>query len=201
MIPIEKMEVGAEPAEFELARTGRAGPGRWTVILDATASGGRAIEQSSTEQTDYRFPLAVYKSISAKNVEVSLRFKPVVGVVDRAGGIALRLSSPDNYYLVRANALEDNVRFYRVVNGRREQIEGANTKVSANEWHILSLKAEGERFTVTLMASNCTPRATKPSQTQASRFGPRQIVSRVSTVLRSRRYPNQSGPHGLSAPD
>ena len=61
----------------------------------------------------------------------------------------MRLSSPDNYYVVRANALEDNVRFYRVVNGRREQIEGANTKVSPNEWHTLSLKAEGERFTVT----------------------------------------------------
>ena len=52
MIAIEKMEVGAEPAEFELARTGRGGPGRWTVILDTTASGGRAIEQSSTERTD-----------------------------------------------------------------------------------------------------------------------------------------------------
>jgi hypothetical protein len=50
---------------------------------------------------------------------------------------------------LRANALEDNVRLYRVVKGRREQIEGTNTKVSANEWHTLGLKAEGERFTVT----------------------------------------------------
>ena len=50
--------------------------------------------------------------------------------------------------MVRANALEDNVRFYRVVNGRREQLEGANLKVTANEWHTLGLRAEGERFTV-----------------------------------------------------
>ena len=49
---------------------------------------------------------------------------------------------------MRANALEDNVRFYRMVKGRREQLEGANVKVTANEWHQLGLRAEGERFTI-----------------------------------------------------
>jgi len=149
MIAIEKMDIGTAPAQFEFARTGQGGPGRWVVVADATASGGRAIEQASTERTDYRFPLAIYNPVTAKNLDVSVRFKPIAGSVDRAAGIALRLTDPDNYYVVRANALEDNVRFYRVVKGSREQIEGANTKVSANEWHTLSLKAEGERFTVT----------------------------------------------------
>ena len=87
--------------------------------------------------------------MSAGNVDVAVRFKAVAGKVDQAGGIAVRLSDPDNYYVVRANALEDNVRFYRVVKGRREELEGANTKVTANEWHQLGLRAEGERFTVT----------------------------------------------------
>jgi hypothetical protein len=50
--------------------------------------------------------------------------------------------------VLRANALEDNVRFYRVTNGRRVQIAGANIKVSGNEWHTLGIKAEGERFTI-----------------------------------------------------
>jgi hypothetical protein len=49
---------------------------------------------------------------------------------------------------VRANALEDNVRFYRVVEGRREQVAGANTKVASNEWHTLGLKADGDVFTI-----------------------------------------------------
>ena len=61
----------------------------------------------------------------------------------------MRLTDADNYYVVRANATEDNVRFYRVVKGRREQLEGANVKVAPNEWHTLGLKAEGGRFTVT----------------------------------------------------
>jgi Galactocerebrosidase, C-terminal lectin domain len=148
MIAIEKMNVGSAPADFDFGRTGQGGPGQWVVVSDASATDGRAIEQSSTDQTDYRFPLAIYKPLSAKNFDVSLRFKAVVGSVDQAGGIALRLIDPDNYYVLRANALEDNVRFYRVTNGRRVQIAGVNTKVTANEWHALGLKAEGERFTV-----------------------------------------------------
>jgi hypothetical protein len=149
MIAIEKMDVGAAPADFDFGLTGQGKPGQWVVTSDASATGGRAIEQSSADRTDYRFPLAIYKPFSAQNVDVSVRFKAVAGSVDRAGGVALRLVDFNNYYVARANALEDNVRFYRVSNGRRIQIAGANLKVSHNEWHTLGLKAEGESFTVT----------------------------------------------------
>jgi hypothetical protein len=148
VVAIARMDVGAPPADFEFARTGQGGPGRWTVVADATSFGNRVIEQSSTDRTDYRFPLAIFNPIVAKNVDVSVKFKPVAGRVDQAGGIAVRVLDPDNYYVVRANALEDNVRFYRVVKGRREQIDGVNTKVASNEWHSLGLKVEGERFTI-----------------------------------------------------
>ena len=149
MIPIEKMTVGAAPPEFEFARTGQGGPSQWVVVEDATAASSRAIEQASTDRTDYRFPLAIYQPVSAKNVEVTLRFKPVGGKVDQAGGIAVRLTSPNDYYLVRANALENNVRFYRIVKSRREQLATANVKVASNQWHTLGLRAENDRFTVT----------------------------------------------------
>ncbi len=148
MIAIGRMTPGLPPADFTFARTGRGGEGRWTVVEDPTASTGRAIEQSSTDRTDYRFPLAIYDSLSVANVDVELRFKAVGGKIDQAGGIAVRLEDADNYYVARANALEDNVRFYRVVNGRREQLQGADLRVTANEWHTLGLRAEGERFTV-----------------------------------------------------
>ncbi len=133
---------------FAGAAWGQAGAGEWILVTDPTAAGGRAIAQVSKDRTDYRFPLAVYKPYSGKDVEVSVRFKPVAGTVDEAGGIAVRLSTPGDYYVARANALEDNVRFYRVVKGKREQLAGANAKVSANQWHMLALKAEGDRFTV-----------------------------------------------------
>ena len=148
VIAIGKMDIGSRPADFEFARTGQGGPGQWTVVVDETSSEGRALEQSSADRTDYRFPLAIFGPIVAKNVDVSLKFKPVAGRVDQAGGIAVRVADADNYYVVRANALEDNVRFYRVVKGRREQIDGVNIKVASNEWHSLGLKAQGERFTI-----------------------------------------------------
>jgi len=148
MIAIEKTDIGRPPSGFEFARTGQGGLGQWVVVNDPTATGGYAIEQSSADQTDNRFPLAIYSPLSVKNIAAVVRFKSVAGKVDQAAGVVVRLIDPNNYYVVRANALEDNVRFYRVVKGRREQIEGANLKVSANEWHTLGLKAEGDRFTV-----------------------------------------------------
>src|SRR5207244_11660458 len=126
----------------------QGGAGEWGPVLGSAAAGGRAIAQVSKDRTDYRFPLATYKPYSGKDVEVSVRFKPVAGTVDEAGGIAVRLSTPGDYYVPRANALEDNVRFYRVVKGKREQLASAKAKVLANEWHTLALKAEGDRFTV-----------------------------------------------------
>ena len=79
-----------------------------------------------------------------------MRFKPVAGEVDRAAGIAVRLSDPNNYYVVRANALEDNVRLYRMVSGQRSQFAGANAKVPSGKWQELRLVARGSRFEVFL---------------------------------------------------
>ena len=148
MIAIDNMPVGHPPLAFTFARTGQGGPSQWIVAADATVPAGRVIEQTSTDRADYRFPLAIYDAHASVNLAVELRFKAVGGRIDQAAGIAVRLRDPDNYYVVRANALEDNVRFYRVIKGRREQLEGANLKVAANEWHNLGLRAEGDRFTV-----------------------------------------------------
>lgn len=148
MISLDKIDVGILPPDFESWRTGQGGPARWMIVEDKTADAGRAIEQTSTDATDYRFPLAIYKPVSAKNVEVTLRFKAMAGKVDQAAGIAVRLTDPDSYYVVRANALEDNVRFYRIVKGKREQLAGANLKVPSREWHTLGLRAEGSRFSI-----------------------------------------------------
>jgi hypothetical protein len=148
VVAIANMKVGATPVDFKFARTGQGDLGQWTVVHDETSFGGRAIEQSSTDRTDYRFPLAIFEPVVAKNIDVSIKFKPVAGNVDQAAGIAVRLLDGDNYYVARANALEDNVRFYRVVRGRREQIDGVNIRVTGNEWHSLGLKAVNDRFAI-----------------------------------------------------
>jgi len=68
--------------------------------------------------------------------------------VDQAAGLAVRLIDRNNYYVVRANALENNVRLYRMVAGQREQFAGTNIKVTAGEWHTLTLRARGQEFLV-----------------------------------------------------
>jgi hypothetical protein len=149
VIAIAKMDAGSPPADFDFALTGQGKTGQWRVVMDTTASSGRAIEQSDADRTDYRFPLAIQHTFIAKNIDASVRFKAVAGTVDQAAGIVVRLIDADNYYVARANAMEDNVRFYRVVKGRRQEIAGANLRVTANEWHTLGLKADGANFTVT----------------------------------------------------
>jgi hypothetical protein len=136
------------PAGFSVARTGKGAPAAWAAIADPTVPNGYVLAQTSTDQTDYRFPLAIYDPLAAVNLDVSVRFKAVAGRVDRAGGIAVRLADADNYYVVRANALEDNVNFYRVVQGSRREIKGAGVKVASGVWHTLGLSANDDTFAI-----------------------------------------------------
>jgi len=138
---------GPLPDGFDSARTGRGRPARWDVVADPTAPGSRAVAQTEADLTGYRFPLLSWRGLSA-DVEASVRFKAVSGREDRAGGLAVRLLDADTCIVVRANALEDNVRLYRVVHGVRQQFAGADVGVPAGVWHTLGLRAEGHRFTV-----------------------------------------------------
>jgi hypothetical protein len=148
MLQFNRMTAGSPPAGFSFAKTGRGSDGEWTVVADSTAREGFAIEQTSTDTTDYRFPLAIHASLSEKNLKAEIRFKAVGGKVDRAAGIAVRVENPDNYYVARANALENNVRFYRVVAGNRQQLGTADLPVTSGQWHTLTLDAKDQRFAV-----------------------------------------------------
>ncbi len=136
---------GFAPAGFTQARTGHGAASDWRIRAVADTN---VLEQTATDPTDYRFPLAIYQNLSAADLEVSVRFKAIAGRVDRAGGLAIRLRDPDHYYVVRANALEDNVNFYRVANGIRQEIAGVSVKAASGVWHDLGLRAEGDRFAI-----------------------------------------------------
>lgn len=149
-IEFGKFSAGAIPPSFSTGLTGRGKAVAWSVVEDPSAPSGRALAEVSADTTDYRFPLAIYNDEQMTNGAVTVHFKPVAGKVDRAAGIAVRLMDPDNYYVVRANALEDNVRFYRVVKGDRHQIEGVSLKIPSDAWQVLALRAEDDKFTVSL---------------------------------------------------
>jgi hypothetical protein len=151
VVDFEDMPPGGPPPGFTAGLTGEGRPVEWVVVEDETApSGTKALAEVSGDETSYRFPLALYEGLEAEDVVVSVRFKPISGRVDQAAGLVVRAADANNYYIARANALEDNVRLYRVVDGQRQQFAGVDTEVPAGEWQTLELRAEGDLFEVFL---------------------------------------------------
>jgi hypothetical protein len=141
--------LGAPPAGFSFVRTGQGREGRWQVVQDASAPGSdRVLAQLDDDGTDDRFPVAVAEAPVLKDLRLEVRCRPVSGRTDEACGLVFRFRDAGHYYVARANALEDNVNLYRVVNGRRRQITGWSGKVAAGAWHALAVEARGDRLRV-----------------------------------------------------
>ena len=141
--------VNAPPPGFSFGRTGKGKPGRWVVQAEKDApSAGNVLAQLDTDSTNYRFPVAVADEPTLGDVSLSVRCKPVSGQVDQACGVVFRYEDENNYYLTRANALEDNVNLYYVKDGSRRQIMGWRGKVTSGTWHQLSVETRGDHFVV-----------------------------------------------------
>jgi len=156
----DPFETGKTPPSFSTALTGGGGPVSWVIQEDPAAPSGKNIlVQTSADGTSYRFPLCVYDNLTAKDVEVSVKFKPLSGKVDQAAGLVWRYQDKDNYYIVRANALENNVVLYKVEKGKRTDLQpigsglfayGKKTPVPSGQWSTLRVVATGNRFAVYL---------------------------------------------------
>jgi hypothetical protein len=148
-LDFEAETAGQPPKGFRFEKTGDGSPGEWKVQEEPDAfSGKKVLVQTSTDDTDSRFPLCIFDTVGAKDVLATVRFKAISGEVDQAAGVVLRLKDKDNYYIARANVLEDNVRLYKVVDGKRQQFAGASCKVAPGEWHAMGLEARGTHFRV-----------------------------------------------------
>lgn len=140
--------IGSAPAGFEFARTGGGAEGKWVVRDDKDKPGNHVLVQESADKTDYRFPLAVVKDGTYKDVTLSVRAKPLSGDVDQGFGLVWRYKDANNYYISRCNADEDNCTIYHVVKGSRRAFQNKGTKVATNTWHTLKVEAKGDHFTV-----------------------------------------------------
>ena len=156
-IDFNQEKVGEAPSGFSTALTGRGRPGKWVVMKDnASPNQGNVLAQTDADTTGYRFPVCVYDGLTAKDVDVSMKFKPVSGRGDQGAGIVWRYRDKDNYYIVRANALEGNVVLYKVENGKRTDLPlvgkgrtyGMKEKVPSGEWGTLRVVAKDNHFEV-----------------------------------------------------
>jgi hypothetical protein len=142
---------GQPPKDFEFGLAGEGGPGRWEVVADSSAAGGKALAQLTTNPAAHRFLVAIYRPAVVKDGEITVHCKPVSGKTDQSCGVIVRAIDARNYYIARTNALEDNVRFYRIRNGQRQQLATAEgIKVASGQWHTLALRVERDRYTVIL---------------------------------------------------
>lgn len=144
---------GAPPKGWTITMTGKGTP-KWTVERDNTApSKGQVLKQSGKAT----YPLALKEGTNIRNGFVETRFKTIAGSEDRAAGIVWRAKDANNYYVVRANALENNVVLYKTVDGKRSSLDivgqkggyGVKVPVAGNRWHILRVDFAGSRFKVT----------------------------------------------------
>jgi hypothetical protein len=141
--------IGAPPDRFDFLPAGEGRRNPWALIEDGTAAAGLAIERrGAPAAADHS--LAIYSAVSQKDAEISLRIKATGGTEDQGGGIALRFTGPDSYYLVEMDARRDRVVFLRVANGTAEEIAAVDADIATNEWHRLAVRAVDDEFVVTL---------------------------------------------------
>jgi hypothetical protein len=138
--------VGQPPAGWTCGATGRGSP-KWSIEADPTAPGrGKVLRQSGTAT----FPWCVKADTRLSDGWVEVKFKPISGKEDQAGGIVWRWQDGDNYYVARANALENNVSLYYTARGIRKTLKYVDAPVPAGQWHTLRVEFAGTKIAVSL---------------------------------------------------
>src|SRR5438874_2767846 len=132
-VNFDDMKTGAPPPGWTATQTG-SGTAKWGIEKDESAPTKPNVLKQSGQAT---FPVCIKDDTSLKDGFVEVKFKPISGKEDQAGGVIWRCKDADNYYVSRANALEDNVTIYHTVNGKRSEKKRLNTKVTSNRWHTL----------------------------------------------------------------
>ena len=145
LINFDDAKPGQPPPGWTATQTGK-GEAKWTIEKDDTAPSKPNVLKQSGEAT---YPVCLKNDPSLKDGFVEVKFKPISGKEDQAGGVIWRAKDSNNYYIARANALEDNVCIYHTIKGKRTEKKRTNMKVASGEWHTLHVDFSGNHFTVT----------------------------------------------------
>ena len=156
LINFESCNLNNLPNKWSQYYTGKTGEEpNWQIIDD---NGNKVLAQLTSNNPNYHFNDVVFNGINAKNIEIRVKMKAIKGSMDQGGGFIWRFADADNYYVVRANPLEDNVVLYKVVNGKRTDLAlidkgrtyGVDVPKLGNDWNTLKLTAIDDIFTVFL---------------------------------------------------
>ena len=152
-VNFDDIKAGAPPPGWTATQTG-SGAAKWAVEKDDSAPSKPNVLKQSGQAT---FPVCFKNDTSIKDGFVEVKFKPVTGKEDQAGGVIWRLQDANNYYIARANPLENNVTIYHTIKGKRTEKKRTNTKVASGAWHTLRVDFRGNHFTVTFDGKKAPP--------------------------------------------
>jgi FtsP/CotA-like multicopper oxidase with cupredoxin domain len=146
MESFDKTGSGALPDGWRAGVTGQ-GSGKWAVNAEPTAPSPPNVLTQTGQGT---FPWAVREGVSISDGFMEVKFKAISGKEDQAAGVMWRWKDGNNYYVARANALENNVSLYYTVNGRRNTIKYVKAPVPRDTWHTLRVEFTGHLIRVSL---------------------------------------------------
>jgi hypothetical protein len=165
-VNFDDLKTGAPPPGWTASRTG-TGDAKWEVVADDFAPSKPNVLRQSGEAT---YPVCFKNDANLKDGFVAVKFKPISGKKDQAGGVIWRCQDADNYYIARANALEDNVTIYHTIKGKRVSFKNIDTKVAPGVWHTLRVEFKGNKFTV-IFDGKKVIEATDDSFSEAGKVG------------------------------
>lgn len=167
---------GQLPPGFRSLVSGEGKPGNWQVLLDAAPSQFQAltpnaaayskrpvIAQLAQDATDEHFPFLMFDGESYNDFTFTTKFKIVGGTVEQMAGVAFRIQDEKNYYVVRASALGNNLRFYKFVDGKRSLPIGPETPIATNVWYELKVQGAGNQISCWLDGQALIPPLTDNS--------------------------------------
>ena len=117
-------------------------------LLDqAEGAQDRVMALTETSNYDGTFNLAIAQNVRFKDLDLTVRVKAVKGEEDQGGGPIWRCRDENNYYICRFNPLEGNYRVYKVVEGRRKQLDSVRIETQADRWYTVRVTMAGDRIT------------------------------------------------------
>jgi hypothetical protein len=137
---------GQLPSGFVADATNKAKSIKWNIVND---NGNKVVEQQAVNSGSC-YNLLVLEKIACENFTASVKIKAISGEEDQGGGLVWRYIDKNNYYIARYNPLENNLRFYRVVNGSRKELESTDSDIKQGEWFTLNIVMKGNKITCSM---------------------------------------------------
>lgn len=143
----DKDEAGKTPAAWRVAETKGSGKtGKWIVVADDTAPSKPNMLKLDTQAEGGTFNLLIAEKTSYKDLDLRARVKALSGNEDQGGGLIWRAKDENNYYVCRINPLEDNFRVYKVVDGKRSQIQSEKIETKTGQWYEVRAVMTGDHI-------------------------------------------------------